>query len=95
MHDNDQAPDEPPVWAKPAPGGLVAARTCRGAGRIEALMEYWGITVEDLLAPTPRSRLSRLPGRCRSSTVTRPPAKPGMARVPIPSGLRRALLQEA
>ena len=90
-------PDAADVWAEPAARPATLSRRERAAvlARIEALMEFWGITVEDLLAPTPEPEC--------------PPPPPGPLPVkyrhpvsgetwdgqgPHPDWLRRALLQE-
>jgi DNA-binding protein H-NS len=89
-------PDATAVWADPArPAALSRRERAAVLARIEALMEYWGITVDDLVAPTPES-------------VT-PPPPPGPLPVkyrhpvsgetwdgqgPHPDWLRRALLKE-
>ncbi|HEV8690040.1 MAG TPA: H-NS histone family protein [Ideonella sp.] len=96
MHDNEQTPEQPPLWAEASPPAALSRRERAAVlARIEALMEYWGITVEDLLAPTPEPEA--------------PPPPPGPLPVkyrhpvtgdtwdgqgPHPDWLRRALLQE-
>ncbi|HEX5683898.1 MAG TPA: H-NS histone family protein [Ideonella sp.] len=84
-------------WAESAAAPITLSRRERAAvlARIEALMEFWGITVDDLLAPTPEPET--------------PPPPPGPLPVkyrhpvtgdtwdgqgPHPEWLRRALLQE-
>jgi len=95
MADNDQT-DAPRPWGDADPP-LALSRRERAVvlARIEALMEYWGITVDDLLAPTPESEVA-----------TAPPGPPPVkyrhpvtgdtwdGQGPHPDWLRRALLQE-
>jgi len=96
MHDNEQAPEDPAAWAEAGPPATLSRRERAAVlARIGALMEYWGITVDDLLAPTPEAELPP------------PPAGPLPVkyRHPVtgdtwdgqgthPEWLRRALLQE-
>ncbi len=62
--------------------------------RIEALMEYWGITVEDLLAPTPVVDMPA-PAGPRPVKYRHPvTGETWDGEGPHPDWLRRALLQE-
>ena len=88
-------PEAADPWADSAqPAALSRRERAAVLARIEALMEFWGITVEDLLAPTPE--------------IAAPPPSgplPVKYRHPVtgetwdgqgahPDWLRRALLQE-
>jgi DNA-binding protein H-NS len=53
MHDNGPTPEDPPVAEVGQPAALSRRERAVVLARIGALMEYWGITVDDLLAPTP------------------------------------------
>lgn len=93
MADPDDIPAEQESLPA-APESLSRKERAVVVARIEALMEFWGITVDDLLAPTPE-------------VVVPPPAGPLPVkyRHPVtgdtwdgqgahPDWLRRALLQE-
>ena len=99
MPDTDDLSGGADPWAAlpdEAPLALTKRERAAVIARIEALMEYWGITVDDLLAPTPEPEAP-------------PPAPAGPMPVkyrhpvtgdtwdgqgPHPDWLRRALLQE-
>jgi DNA-binding protein H-NS len=62
--------------------------------RIQALMEYWGITVDDLLAPTPEPEPAA-PAGPRPIKYRHPvTGETWDGQGPHPDWLRRALLQE-
>lgn len=88
-------PETVDPWAEPAqPAALSRRERAAVMARIEALMEFWGITVEDLLAPTPESEAppppSPLPVKYRHPVT----GDTWDGQGPHPDWLRRALLQE-
>ena len=86
------------IFGLPQPGaGRPLTRRERNAviARIHALMEYWGITVDDLLAPTPEPDAPTpangpLPAKYRHPVS----GETWDGQGPHPDWLRRALLQE-
>jgi DNA-binding protein H-NS len=94
----DDLPSPPDERVTPAPaGGQPLSRRERAAvlARIEALMEYWGITVDDLLAPTPEATeappaVAALPVKYRHPVT----GETWDGQGPHPDWLRRALLKE-
>lgn len=97
MHDNEQAPEEPPVWAEDGPPAALSRRERAAVlARIEALMEFWGITVEDLLADTPEPEAPPPPPPGSLPVKYRHPVTGDTwdGQGPHPDWLRRALLQE-
>lgn len=77
-----------------APPTLSARERAAVLARIEALMEFWGITVDDLLAPTPQpgpaAPAGPLPVKYRHPVT----GDTWDGQGPHPDWLRRALLQE-
>ena len=85
--------DEPATLAElfepPAP--LTRRERSAVLARIHALMEYWGITLEDLLAdPSPQAPLEPPPVKYRHPVT----GETWDGQGPHPDWLRRALLQE-
>ena len=62
--------------------------------RIEALMEFWGITVDDLLAPTPEAEIPPPPGPLPVKYRHPVSGETWDGQGPHPDWLRRALLKE-
>ena len=88
-------PDTDPSDATPLPAALSRRERAAVLARIEALMEYWGITVDDLLAPTPEPdaptpATGPLPVKYRHPVS----GETWDGQGPHPDWLRRALLQE-
>jgi len=89
-------PDATDVWADPMarPSALSKRERAAVLARIEALMEYWGITVDDLLAPTPEPEApppaGPLPVKYRHPVS----GETWDGQGPHPDWLRRALLKE-
>ena len=96
MHDSEQKPGEPPVWADDGPPAVLSRRERAAVlARIEALMEYWGITVEDLLAPTPEPEAPPPPAGPLPVKYRHPVTGDTWdGQGPHPDWLRRALLKE-
>ncbi|WP_374674246.1 H-NS histone family protein [Ideonella sp.] len=98
MPDPDDSFALPAEPVEPAsPGTVPLSRRERAAvlARIEALMEYWGITVDDLLAPAtaapePTASLAPLPVKYRHPVT----GETWDGQGPHPDWLRRALLKE-
>lgn len=84
------------MWAENAPPAALSRRERAAVlARIEALMEYWGITVDDLMAPTPEPEqvpmaTGPLPVKYRHPVTGETWDGQGAH----PDWLRRALLQE-
>ncbi|MFZ5547947.1 MAG: H-NS family nucleoid-associated regulatory protein [Pseudomonadota bacterium] len=95
MADHDPIDTSDPAWAdSPTPPPLSRRERAAVLARIEALMEYWGITVDDLTAPTPEMAVPTpsepLPVKYRHPVT----GDTWDGQGPHPDWLRRALLQE-
>lgn len=97
MPDNEPsgAPETVDPWIDPAqPAALSRRDRAKVLAKIEALMEFWGITVDDLLAPTPAPEApppaGPLPVKYRHPVT----GDTWDGQGPHPEWLRRALLQE-
>ncbi|HJV67907.1 H-NS histone family protein [Ideonella sp.] len=95
MADNDPT-DAPSPWGDAAPPAALSRRERAAVlARIEALMEYWGITVDDLLAPTPVAEVAAPPPGPLPIKYRHPVTGDTWdGQGPHPDWLRRALLQE-
>jgi DNA-binding protein H-NS len=94
MADHDPT-DTPLPWPEEAaPATLSRRERAAVLARIEALMEYWGITVDDLMSPTPEP--DTLPTAQALPVKYRHPVTGDTwdGQGPHPDWLRRALLQE-
>jgi DNA-binding protein H-NS len=93
-HDPHATPD--PSWAdNPAPAPLSRRERAAVLARIEALMEYWGITVDDLMAPTPQPDTPPAPAGPLPVKYRHPVTGDTWdGQGAHPDWLRRALLQE-
>jgi DNA-binding protein H-NS len=92
-HDPIDIPNPWPDDTAPAP--LSRRERAAVLARIEALMEYWGITIDDLTAPTPAPEtptapVGPLPVKYRHPVT----GDTWDGQGPHPDWLRRALLQE-
>lgn len=98
MPDTDDLTGGAGPWAAApvAPMALTKRERAAVIARIEALMEYWGITVDDLLAPTPQPELAPPPPVAPGAVKYRHPVTGDTwdGQGPHPDWLRRALLQE-
>ncbi|MGM9489821.1 H-NS histone family protein [Ideonella sp. YS5] len=58
-----EVPDANEIWADSSarPAALSKRERAAVLARIEALMEFWGITVDDLTAPTPEPEIPSPP----------------------------------
>jgi len=90
------APETVDPWADSAqPAALSRRERAAVLARIEALMEFWGITVEDLLAPTPEPATPPAPAGPLPVKYRHPvTGETWDGQGPHPDWLRRALLQE-
>jgi DNA-binding protein H-NS len=90
-------PDATDVWTDPAgrPAALSKRERAAVLARIEALMEFWGITVDDLLAPTPEPDIPAAPPGPLPVKYRHPVSgETWDGQGPHPDWLRRALLKE-
>lgn len=88
-------PDTDPSDATALPAALSRRERAVVLARIEALMEYWGITVDDLLAPTPEPDSPAPPSGPLPVKYRHPVSgETWDGQGPHPDWLRRALLQE-
>lgn len=95
MADHDPIEASPP-WPQEAPPAALSRRERAAVlARIEALMEFWGITVDDLLAPTPEPEAPSPPDDPLPVKYRHPVTGDTWdGQGPHPDWLRRALLQE-
>jgi DNA-binding protein H-NS len=94
MADHDPI-DAPLPWpADTAPATLSRRERAAVLARIEALMEYWGITVDDLMAPTPPPERPAAPEALQIKYRHPVTGDTWDGQGPHPDWLRRALLQE-
>jgi DNA-binding protein H-NS len=88
-------PNTPDLWAAAPPTVLSRRERAAVLARIEALMEYWGITVDDLLAPTVSPDVAVAPPGPLPVKYRHPVSgETWDGQGPHPEWLRRALLKE-
>ena len=95
MADHDPI-DIPNPWPDaPVPAPLSRRERAAVLARIEALMEYWGITIDDLTSPTPAPETPPAPAGPLPVKYRHPVTGDTWdGQGPHPDWLRRALLQE-